>query len=471
VVADLRLRIARVDSEATSAGSGTVLRQLPPAGSQVMDSTGIALVLGVAPAPAGPAVAPRSAAARAGPARAGPAVASGRAATARAGPAPVGQAVAPESAAARAEPAPARQPLPWRLMARMLLVLSSWAALAALAMALRRPRRRPSARGKPESRQPQAEWPGLAAPPTSRPATASVARLEAKGAQPSSVSSPPVWGRKPQFTPPAAPAEVGTTPPSAGSPAPSSIELTTILGIGTTALELAGPLEAAPAVPLDAAPTILLLAGGEPPAFATRPGVGAAGGAQLPSVRAVLAGGMVATDALAALGASLNRCAAAEHVAAGAVAADELGPRILSAILNALEIPLVRVLANAWSRYDAFRAYLDPARCPPERITVVALAAHAMHARFRPVVELRIGGRLFTSLRADVGLAIALETSILWIQGGQFAELRPGKCTAWGGIRCADVTLLQRPAAALSLPRILRFGEGVRLGDVIGAGR
>ena len=65
-LAGLPLRIVRVDSVPTSAGNGTVVRQSPPAGSQVPPGTGISLVLGVAtspvaatvPVPPGPASPP-----------------------------------------------------------------------------------------------------------------------------------------------------------------------------------------------------------------------------------------------------------------------------------------------------------------------------------------------------------------------------------------------------------------------------
>ena len=432
VVTASHLRIVRVDSEATPSGRGTVLRQRPRAGSEVAESTGIALVRGVAPAPAGPVV-------------------------------------TTESAAARAQPAPAAWPLPWRRLARVVLVLASWAALAALALAMRR-RRRSSAPAETVRRQPPAEWPALAAPATLPPAVASPPRPRPGAGQPSSVSSASAWSRRSQLTPPAAQADVGIAPPSPRWSAASAIELTTIRDAGSTVLELAGPLEAAPTIPLDTAPTILFFAGGEP-GFATRPGAGAADGPQLPSVRALLAGGTLATDALAALGASLSPRAGAARDAAGAVASDVLGQRVLSAILDALEVPLVRILVDAWRQYDGFRAYLDLARCPRDRINVVSLAAHALHARFRPIVELRFDGRLDGSLRADVGVAIALESSVLWIQGGRFAELRPGQCTVWGGIRCAGATLLQRPAAALSLPRILTLDEAVCPADMVGAGR
>ena len=189
---------------------------------------------------------------------------------------------------------------------------------------------------------------------------------------------------------------------------------------------------------------------------------------RLPSVGAVLlsGNGSLSKDELSALCSTAGLRAVGEHVAAGATGPfwEALGARILGALRNALEIPMSTVLAEAWNRYDGFRQYLDPARYPADRISVVTLARHTARSSFRPVVELWVGDQRITTLHVEAELAITLESGILSIQAGRFTELRPGKCTVLGAIRCDGAALLERPVAELTLPGVIAFGEGIPIG-------
>lgn len=189
---------------------------------------------------------------------------------------------------------------------------------------------------------------------------------------------------------------------------------------------------------------------------------------RLPSVGVVLLNGnsTPTADQLSTLTSTAALRAVAGRVAAGAGGPfwEALGARILGALRNALEIPMGTVLVEAWSRYAAFREYLDPARYPADRISVVTLARHTARSSFKPVVELWIGGDCIAKLKVEAELAITLESGILSIQAGRFTELRPGKCTVAGAIRCEGATLLERPLTELTLPGVVTFGEGIPIG-------
>jgi beta-lactam-binding protein with PASTA domain len=492
----LKLRIVKVDSQATPNGRGTILRQLPAAGGQVADTAGITLVMGV------PAL------------RAVPVVPTTSAATARA-------------------ETPPTTTSPWRRIARILLVVAALVALALAGLVARRrwhprPVPAPSAGPPPaESLAPtEVETPPAAAvltevrAPPPPPAPAKVQRPPAAPAPaapaqvrrapapppppaPAEVQPPaplptaPAEIQRPRATPaaaapaappvvqipqPAAPAppevrgaqpspaphvatEVGRQPPF-GPPLPDSMRLSTVWDFGSATLEAAGSLEAAPPVALDASGEM------SEPGTQQGPGV-AAGGQRLPSVRTLLATGAVDRAALVALGASLSP-GGAQRAAVGAVSPDVLGSSILRSLLTALEIPLGRVLADAWSGYEPFHAYVDPRRCPPERIVAVTLAPHTVYARFRPVVELAYRGERLPALRPVVDLAFTLESGILWIQAGRFIRLRPGRGSILGTIRYEDAILLERPLVELTLPADVSLGERIRAGggrEVVGVGR
>jgi beta-lactam-binding protein with PASTA domain len=194
-LAGLPLRIERVDSVATIAGNGTVVRQYPPAGSQVPPGTGI--TLGVATSPGEPLFVPDLRGDSLGRARArldslGLVLALGAGGRAKVAPGTIIAAQRPPAGASVSRGSvvevdlapPARTP-PWAL------ILTAVVLALAAAQGLWRWRKRP-------------------------PAVA----------------------------------ETGSSEGPGGSPAPASVELNTTWDFGSTSLEVEGPLEAGPALHL-----------------------------------------------------------------------------------------------------------------------------------------------------------------------------------------------------------------------------
>jgi len=134
---------------------------------------------------------------------------------------------------------------------------------------------------------------------------------------------------------------------------------------------------------------------------------------------------------------------------------------VADALARALEQPLTTLLAAAWNRYRPFLKYRDGSRYPPEAIVEETLLSHKIRSTLQPRVHVLLDGEHIGDVDFQATVEIELEGGLLTIQGGRFRELRPGRCSAGGVLKCEEAEVLKLASRKLPLPGVVTFGEGI----------
>lgn len=180
---------------------------------------------------------------------------------------------------------------------------------------------------------------------------------------------------------------------------------------------------------------------------------------------------------------SLDRAAVERMMAAagvkeklGAVPARVLGglldnvrDEVLARVHLALDVPLPRLLASAWSRCKDLRKFCDPGACPPDEVRVVTLAKHTVRSVHRPYVYVDVTGAVVPiRLRADfeVELSAEVEAAKLTIQAARLRKLL--RATVAYGVKLSfQGRELKETKGVFTLPGEFSFGEGIPILPVI----
>lgn len=134
---------------------------------------------------------------------------------------------------------------------------------------------------------------------------------------------------------------------------------------------------------------------------------------------------------------------------------------VTDALARALAQPVTTLLAPAWNRYRPFLKYSDASRYPPEAIIEETLLSHKIRSTLQPRVRVFLDGDHIGDVNFQATVEIDLQGGILTIQGGRFRELRPGRCSAGGTLKCEGAEVLKLTSQQLPLPGVVKFGDGI----------
>ncbi len=134
---------------------------------------------------------------------------------------------------------------------------------------------------------------------------------------------------------------------------------------------------------------------------------------------------------------------------------------VSDALAQALQQPITTLLAAAWNRYRPFLKYCDAKRYPPETSIEETLLTHTIRSTLQPRVRVFLDGDHIGDVNFEATIEIELEGGILTIQGGRFRELRPGRCSAGGTLKCEQAEIVKLTSQQLPLPGVVKLGDGI----------
>jgi hypothetical protein len=129
-----------------------------------------------------------------------------------------------------------------------------------------------------------------------------------------------------------------------------------------------------------------------------------------------------------------------------------LGAEVEDAASTALaDIPISRILVEAWLEARELRTYADPARHPPGEPSVATLAKHSVTTRHTIDVDLLVDGTKTSTITLDVELQFDLDAVHLRILDGRVRALDLGKVEVSVAVDCAGKELKRFPLREIPL--------------------
>ena len=141
-----------------------------------------------------------------------------------------------------------------------------------------------------------------------------------------------------------------------------------------------------------------------------------------------------------------------------------VGKEIEGAVAEELgEIPLSKVLVDAWLKAKELRSFADPALHPRGESSTVALAKHNLSSSYTIQVDLLVNGVKKSTLALDVELELELDAAHLRILNGRIHALSPGTVAASASVKWKGRELKRLPLRKLDLPGELLLEPGIPL--------
>jgi hypothetical protein len=130
---------------------------------------------------------------------------------------------------------------------------------------------------------------------------------------------------------------------------------------------------------------------------------------------------------------------------------------------EALDVDVLELIGQAWSKARELREYADPVKHPPEETSIVHLGDHAVTCEVHPVLEVRLGDVALPELRFTVNVVAKFKSVALTIRGGAIRAVAPGVCSALAELKYRSVTLKREETPELRLPGRFDFRSGLRI--------
>jgi hypothetical protein len=128
-----------------------------------------------------------------------------------------------------------------------------------------------------------------------------------------------------------------------------------------------------------------------------------------------------------------------------------------------LDLDVLELIGQAWSKARELREYADPRKHPPDETAVVQLGEHAVTCEVYPVLEVRLGDVALPELRFTLNLVARFKAVGLTIRGGAIRAVAPGACAAVAELKYRSVTLKREETPELHLPGQFKFRDGLRI--------
>jgi len=132
--------------------------------------------------------------------------------------------------------------------------------------------------------------------------------------------------------------------------------------------------------------------------------------------------------------------------------------RVVRMVRDAMDVPVPRLLASAWQRYEPFRQYRDVDAYPPGTETELPLADHVARSVVEPEVDVMAGGTVLATLRFEAEVTFTFEGAVLTIRDGRFRAVRAGTLQVAAELRFEGHTLARREPDHEVIPGTLEFG-------------
>lgn len=159
----------------------------------------------------------------------------------------------------------------------------------------------------------------------------------------------------------------------------------------------------------------------------------------------------------------LRQVAKAWHLPAERLRESAVG-QVVDRIHQVFSLPFYKVLAAAWRRHPACRAYCDPEQFPPGESHVVELAEHTVGWECEPAVEVladglsTAGAGRLAELDFEVELESAVHAGLLTIRDARFIKMEAADLVLSATVRLKGFTIA-RYEVPVQLPGALRFGD------------
>jgi hypothetical protein len=137
------------------------------------------------------------------------------------------------------------------------------------------------------------------------------------------------------------------------------------------------------------------------------------------------------------------------------------GTQVIALLRKELsDISIPGLLANGWTKYDAFRKFCKEPEHPPTTTYVVPLFKHSISSKYRPVIELRLDGVPAGKVSFEVEVSVAFEEVSVVIRNKRFMAVQTGAAQAKGTLKCEGTQILEHALAKIDLPGKISFGDG-----------
>lgn len=145
----------------------------------------------------------------------------------------------------------------------------------------------------------------------------------------------------------------------------------------------------------------------------------------------------------------------------GPLGTNALNAGLKQALLNSLDIALDELLGRAWSGWNELRQYADPEQTPPEDINVVTVSNHTISSTHRPSVGVFVHGVEVHAFEFEVAANLDVQGINLQVQAGEITAIQLGKLKLGGSITLGDRSILEKEAADVDIPVVMRLKEPV----------
>jgi hypothetical protein len=125
-----------------------------------------------------------------------------------------------------------------------------------------------------------------------------------------------------------------------------------------------------------------------------------------------------------------------------------------------LDIPIHRVIGNAWGKSSSLLKYCD---MKPDESCLLPVGKHTIKSEHHPALEIHISGRQVGKLEFTVELSLLLEGLVLKLHDSRIKKMHIGKCSGNGTISYKNVVILEKKSPDMSLAESYDFGEGIAI--------
>jgi hypothetical protein len=143
---------------------------------------------------------------------------------------------------------------------------------------------------------------------------------------------------------------------------------------------------------------------------------------------------------------------------------DLVSEQAASALRSLLDCDVLDLLAQAWAKAQAIRAYADPAQHPPGELAIVHLAEHSFVREIHPVLKIQVAGCAPISLRFTVVLKAEVRGLALSIESGHILAMSAGDAAVSAQLKYGEFNLTnEKQSRKLPLPGRHVFTPGIAI--------
>jgi hypothetical protein len=134
------------------------------------------------------------------------------------------------------------------------------------------------------------------------------------------------------------------------------------------------------------------------------------------------------------------------------VAWSAFSEEIQFALGKALDINLLDVVAEGWSKLNKLRDYCGRKLEDEEKPFSVALAEHAVVSSHQPGVDVLLGEKVIGRIVVDVELTLSLKGIVLSIRDDHIVAVASGRFSGAGSVKYRGATLIEKSTPDYDVP-------------------